>query len=144
MARDYEGQSTANRVIIFSLLLVLIVLVGAIYLIRLFNRSYQDYEVMNRLANTEENLGGYLEHKGGIVKYSKDGAVAVNSKGNYLWNGSFEMTDPIADACGDYVVVADRGGKQIQIFNKKGLAGSIKTNHPIVRQRLLDKEWLEF
>ncbi|NLK04563.1 MAG: hypothetical protein GX319_09200 [Clostridiales bacterium] len=136
MARDYEERRRRyrrNRVIIFSLLLVLIVFVGAIYLIRLFNRSYQDYEVMNRLANTEENLGGYLEHKGGIVKYSKDGAVAVNSKGNYLWNGSFEMTDPIADACGDYVVVADRGGKQIQIFNKKGLAGSIKTNHPIVK-----------
>ena len=96
MARDYEERRRRyrrNRVIIFSLLLVLIVLVGAIYLIRLFNRSYQDYEVMNRLANTEENLGGYLEHKGGIVKYSKDGAVAVNSKGNYLWNGSFEMTD---------------------------------------------------
>ena len=136
MARDYEERRRRyrrNRVILFSLLLVLIVLIGAIYLIRLFNRNYQDYEVINRVTNTEENLGGYLEHKGGIVRYSKDGALAVDSKGNLLWNGSFEMTDPIADACGEYVVIADRGSKQLQIFNKGGLAGSISTNHPIVK-----------
>ena len=36
-------------------LFVIIIVIGAIYLIRLFNRSYQDYEVMDRVDNTEEN-----------------------------------------------------------------------------------------
>lgn len=130
---DRKRRYRRNRVIIFSLLLILIVLIGAIYLIRLFNRNYQGYEVMDRLANTEENLGGYLEYKGSVVRYSRDGALAVNNKGNLLWNGSYEMSDPIADTCGDYVVIADRGGKQIQIFNKKGLAGSLTMNKPIVK-----------
>ncbi|TAH68848.1 MAG: hypothetical protein EWM47_07740 [Anaerolineaceae bacterium] len=134
--RDFEDRKRRyrrNRVIIFSSLLVLIVIIGAIYLIRLFNRSYQDYEVMDRVTNTEENLGGYLEYKGAIVRFSRDGAVAVDNKGNLLWNGSYEMTDPIADTCDDYVVIADRGGKQINIFNKKGLAGSFTMNIPIVK-----------
>lgn len=88
---------------------------------------------MNRITNTEENLGGYMEYNGAIVRYSKDGAVAIDSKGSLLWNGSYEMADPIADTCGDYFVIADRGSKQLHIFNKKGLAGSIQTNRPIIK-----------
>lgn len=134
--RDYEQRKRRHRkrrVIIFASLLVLIVIIGAIYLIRLFNRSYQDYEVMDRVGNTEENLGGYLEYKGAVVRYSRDGAVAVDNKGNLLWNGSYEMAEPIADTCRDYVVIADRGGKQVHIFNKNGIAGSLTMNHPIVK-----------
>ena len=137
--RDYEDKKKRyrkNRAIIFTLLLVLIVIIGAIYLIRLYNRTYQDYEVIDSVANTEENLGGYLEYKGAVVRYSRDGAVAVDNKGNLLWNGSYEMADPIADTCEDYVVIADRGGKQIQIFNKDGLAGSLTMNHPIVKAEI--------
>jgi hypothetical protein len=137
--RDYEDRKKKyrkNRGIIFSSLLVIIVIIGAIYLIRLFNRTYQDYEVMDSVSNTEENLGGYLEYKGAVVRYSRDGAVAVDNKGNLLWDGSYEMADPIADACEDYVVIADRGGKLVQIFNRKGLAGSLPMNHPIVKAQV--------
>lgn len=102
-------------------------------MIRLLNRNYQDYQVLGRVTNTEENLGGYLEYNGAVVRYSKDGVVAVDSKGSLLWNGSYEMADPIADTCDDYVVIADRGGKDLQIYNRKGLAGSISTNHPIIK-----------
>jgi len=134
--RDYTNRSKRyrrNRALIIISLLVLIVVLCAVYLIRLFNRNYQDYEVIDRVSNTEENLGGYLEYKGAVVRYSKDGAVAIDSKGNLLWNGSYQMADPIADTCDDYVAVADRGGKQIHIFNRDGLSGNIQTNHPIIK-----------
>lgn len=140
--RDYGNRRKRyrrNRAIIFISLLVLIIIIVAIYLIRLFNRNYQDYEVMDRITNTEENLGGYLEYNSAVVRYSKDGAVAVDNKGNLLWNGSYEMADPIADTCGDYVVIADRGSKQLHIFNKKGLAGSITTNHPIIKVQVANQ-----
>lgn len=134
--RDLENRRRRyrkNRAIIFIGLLIIIVVIGAIYLIRLFNRNYQDYEVLGRTTNTEENLGGYLGYNGAVVRYSKDGAVAIDSKGNLLWNGSYQMADPIADTCEDYVVIADRGGKNLQIYDRKGLAGSITTNHPIIK-----------
>lgn len=140
--RDYGTRSKRyrrNRAIILISLLVLMVVFGAVYLIRLFNRNYNDYEVMDRITNTEENLGGYLEYKGAVVRYSKDGAVAVDSKGNLLWNGSYEMTEPIADTCDDYVVIADRGGKQLHIFDRNGLAGSIQTNHPIIKVQVAEQ-----
>lgn len=140
--RDYGTRSKRyrrNRAIILISLLVLMVVFGAVYLIRLFNRNYNDYEVMDRITNTEENLGGYLEYKGAVVRYSKDGAVAVDSKGNLLWNGSYEMTEPIADTCDDYVVIADRGGKQLHIFDRNGLAGSIQTNHTIIKVQVAEQ-----
>ena len=37
---------------------------------------------MNSVVNTEEKLGGYLEYKGAVVRYSMDGALAVDNKGN--------------------------------------------------------------
>lgn len=140
--RDFQNRRKRyrrNRAIIITSLLVLIVIIGAIYLIRLFNRTYQDYEVVDRVDNTEENLSGYLSYKGAVVRYSKDGALAVDSKGNLLWNGSYEMIDPVADSCGEYIVIGDRGGKEVKIFNKKGLIGSIPTNHPIVKVQVANQ-----
>lgn len=134
--RDYGNRSKRYRRIrriIFILLIIIILICGVIYLIRLYNRNYRDYEVVERMNNTEENLGGYLEYKGAVVRYSKDGAVAFDGKGNLLWNGSYEMADPIGDTCQDYVVIADRGGKQLYIFDRDGLAGNIQTNHPIIK-----------
>lgn len=133
--REYGNRSKRYRrirAIIFVGLLIIIIIIGAIYLIRLLNRDYHDYEVMDTIENTEENLGGYLEYKGAVVRYSRDGAVAFDSKG-LLWNGSYEMADPIADTCEDYVVIADRGGKQLYIFNREGLTGNIGTNYPITK-----------
>ena len=140
--RDYESRRKRyrrNKTIVFTSLLILIVIIGAVYIYELINRDYQDYEVIKRLENTEENLGGYLEYNGAVVRYSKGGALAIDIKGNLLWNGSFEMSDPIADTCGDYVAIADRGSKQVSIFNKKGLAGSITTNHPIIKVQVANQ-----
>ena len=120
-------------------MLVVIIVIVAIYLFKLFNRNYQDYQVLARVVNTEENLGGYMEYNGAVVRYSKDGALAVDGKGNLLWNGSYEMSDPIGDTCKDYAVVADRGGKNLYIFNKDGLAGSISTNHPIAKVEVAEQ-----
>lgn len=133
--RDYGNRSKRyrrNRTIIITCLLILIITICAIYFIRLINRNYSNYEVLDSIENTEENLGGYLEYNGAVIRYGKDGALAVDSNGDLLWNGSYEMADPIGDTCEEYAVIADRGGKELYIFNSKGLVGNIQTTHPIV------------
>ncbi|HKM28873.1 MAG TPA: DUF5711 family protein, partial [Anaerovoracaceae bacterium] len=110
--RDYgnrKKRSRRRKVFLFTLLLFALVIAGAIYLVKLFNKTYQNYEVASSEPNIEENIIGYLEYDGSMVRYSKDGAVAYDKKGNLLWNGAYEMQDPIADTCGKYAVVADRG-----------------------------------
>jgi hypothetical protein len=150
MARENEEQSLRDygnrkkrykqtrRLIIITLLLAFAA-AGVFYLVSLYNRDYENYEVLKTTDVTDENSIGYLSYEGAVVKYSKDGAVAIDNNGKLLWNGSYQMTDPIVDTCGKYVVVADRGGKSIHIFNGKGSAGMISTLYDIIKVEIASK-----
>ncbi|NLK27811.1 MAG: hypothetical protein GX306_05655 [Clostridiales bacterium] len=134
--RDYGNRMKRYRRIrklLFGMILVAIIIAVSFYLYLLNNKDYQDYEVVHSESMITENASGYLSYLGGVVKYSKDGAVAVDKEGNLLWNGSYEMMDPIADVCDKYVVVADRRNKLIHIFNEKGFVSSITTLYDIVK-----------
>jgi len=147
MARENEGQTLRDygnrkkryrriRTFIICMLLLAIVAMGIVYWFRISNMSYHGYEVTNSTPNTGEFTSGYISYGSSVVKYSKDGAVAIDKDGDLLWNGSYEMMDPIADTCGDYVVVADRGSKSLHIYNNKGEVGSILTLYDIVQVKI--------
>ncbi len=147
MAREKDGESLRDyrnrkkryqrrKIVLITLVMLILVAAGAIYLFMLYNRTYQSYEVIATTANTEENIAGYLEYEEGMVRFSKDGAVAFDKNGKLLWNGSYEMLDPIADTSGKYVVIADRGGKAIQIFNEKGQAGTLNMDYDITKVQI--------
>lgn len=114
-------------------LLLIIVAVAGIYIYRLYNRSYQSYQVMKTVKNPGGQAVGYLKYGNAVVEYNKDGVVAVDKNGKQLWNGSYNMVDPIADTRGNYVAVADRGNKLIHVYNQNGDVGSIKTLHNILK-----------
>lgn len=144
MAKENEGQSIRDygnrkkrikrrRNIIIVVSILILAVVGAIYLYSLYNKNYKSFEVLSSVDNTVENGEQYLSYGSSVVKYSKDGATAINKDGELLWNGSYEMNNPIADTCGKFVVIADKGGNSIQIFDDKGAAGSITTLNDIVK-----------
>ncbi len=145
MAREMEGQQSIRdyrsrkkrsrriRIYAFAALLLIFLTAGAIYLFRLSQRSYSSYEVSGSIPNTEENLSGYLPYNGSAVRYGLDGAVAFDEKGKLLWNGSYEMQDPIADVCEKYVVIADRGNKEVRVYNENGEAASFRMEHAIIK-----------
>lgn len=129
--RKKRHRRRRNTIIIMMLLAV--AAVGVMYLIRLYNRNYHSYEVVHTTEVTGKNAVGYLSYGSSVIKYSNDGAVAIDQDGKQLWNGSYEMANPIADTCGNYTVVADKGSKSIHIFNQKGVAGSFETIYDIVK-----------
>lgn len=144
MARENDGQTLRGygsrkkrikrrRRIVITTLLLLIAAGAAFYLFQLFNRSYDSFEVMSKTEIAGEHTTGYLSYNDAIVKYNRDGAVAIDRNGDLLWNGSFEMKEPIADTCEDYVVVADRNNKLVHIYDKKGAVGSFNTLYDIVK-----------
>ncbi len=45
------------------------------------------------------------------------------------------MKQPQVDVCGDYVSVADVGGKQCHIYNGKDEGVTVETSLPIVRAK---------
>ena len=145
MARDMEGQQSLKkyvgrkrrnrriRIYAFSALLLIIVVVGAIYIYRLYHRTYTGFEVSGSTSNSEENLKGYLPYNGSAVKYGLDGAIAYDKKGKLLWNGAYEMQDPIADVCEKYVVIGDRGNKALRVYDESGEAASFTMEYNILK-----------
>lgn len=134
--RDYGNRKKRykrrRRILIISLLLIFVVF-GAAYLISLYNRSYESFEVLNTSNVSGENSAGYLSYGNVVIKYSLNGVTAINKDGSLLWDASYEMSDPIADTCGKYVVIADRKGKDVHIFNEKGAVGRYKTQYDIMK-----------
>lgn len=134
--RDYHSRKKRNRkirVYAFSVLLLILVAAGAFYLFKLYHRSYSGFEISGNIPNTEENLAGYIQYNGSAVKYGLDGAIAFDKKGKLLWNGSYEMKDPIADTCEKYVVIADRGNKAVHVYNEDGEEASFTMEHDIIK-----------
>ncbi len=121
-----------RNIIIITLILILAVAAVA-YFINLYNKNYQNYKVIKSTEIKGESAVGYRSYGNAVIKYGKDGAIAYNKDGGLLWNGSYEMMDPMIDICGKYVVIADRGNKSVHIYNQKGKAGNFETEYNILK-----------
>lgn len=103
--------------------------------------EYQTYENITVKATykiEEADNSSYIEYAGGILKYSRDGVVYLDKKGEEIWNQPCQMKNPIVGVCKGAVAVGDQGGTSILVFQKDGLKGEIKTTSPI--QKLVVSE----
>lgn len=124
-----------RKAMIFTVVLVMFAAFAfAGYLINhLVNRKYTDYEIVTSIPRQDSDTVQYLPYKeGAIIKYTRDGASAMDAAGNVLWNGSYELNNPAADICGSYVVIADIGGKEAYVFNGTDSGTKITTLLPIL------------
>lgn len=134
---EIEKKKYKRTLLITSIVgIIAVVLIFAYLLNSFFNKSYYGYEVMKTVKRTDSNTVKYLQYKSGLLKYSRDGAEALDSSGNVLWNGSYEMKEPEADICGDFVAVADIGGKEVYIFNGKDSGKRVETTLPILKAQV--------
>lgn len=95
--------------------------------------QYTGYHVVWEKAMNEGSFVGYLDFASNVLKYSKDGASYLDSRGNEVWIQSYEMKSPTASINGDYAAVADQQGNSIYIFDKSGNTGIATTVLPIVK-----------
>lgn len=117
---------------IFAVILILI-FSGGLYILNLYNKQYQSLSVMNTTEITAEDTAGYMEYGNSLIKYGMNGIVAIDKNGKLLWNGSYELQEPLVDTCGKYAVVAGKGTKEVHIFNNKGLTGEFTTDYNILK-----------
>ena len=85
-----------------------------------------------------ETFRDYRSFAGGIIKYTKDGAEYIDSKGNVVWERSYQLNSPVIDTSDKYAVIGDRGGTSIYIFDTNGMTGSSETLLPISLLRAAD------
>lgn len=129
--RKKRYRRTRNMLIVLLLLAVSVIGVLVIYSIN--NRSYHGYKEIHSKELKGETTIGFLNFGSSVVKYGKDGVIAYNKEGKVQWNSAYNMSDPVADSCEDYVVVADRGNKQVRVFDKKGSVAKYSSEYNILK-----------
>lgn len=140
--RRYELRKKRRKILQrITAVFVAVSIIGSVlfYVFFQMNRTYNGYTVVNEIERKDSNSAKYLYHKGKLIKYSKDGASMLTANGEIIWNGSYEYQNPIAVACGDYVVVADQGGKQFSVFNEKKETVQIKVDAEIEQIAVADQ-----
>lgn len=97
------------------------------------NRQYTGYTVVKSVKVKEGKSMEYAAYEEGVLHYDRDGITAVDSKGNPLWSGSYEMANPKVDTCGASVVVADVGEKSLYAYKGEDTGTELLVDYPIVQ-----------
>lgn len=95
------------------------------------NLVYTSYEVMQQNEWTKSEDAHSMELKGTILTYSKDGMTCTDTKGNAIWNQTYEMQSPIVRTCQNVIAIADYNGRSIYVANTSQIIGRIDTTMPI-------------
>lgn len=134
-SRRYQLEQRRHKraVILISFICILTAILTFAYIINSFiNKRYDGYEVLHTTARADSNTVKYESYNGKLLKYSRDGASALDPDGTVIWNGSYDMKNPVATSCGDYVAIADIGGKEAYVFTGSDSGTKIETILPIV------------
>ena len=124
-----------RRIFIVTCAICILIAIGIFVLgVNLFlNKKYNSYEVLESTSVTTSGNVKYEAYQNKMIKYSRDGISALDSSGNIIWNGSYDMIEPAVDISGKYVVVADIGGKTVSIYYGEDTGKEISTDYPIVQ-----------
>ena len=117
-----------RRIVEIAILVILLLLIGKlVYSIR----TYDDYEIKNTIRRDSTSVTKFEEYRDYILEYSNDGIQCIKKDGELVWNQAFEMTTPVVEIRGEYLVVYDKGGTRIFILTEKGLQKEIETTSAI-------------
>lgn len=140
--RSYEIRKRKHKQIITVITVIFVLAaIGFLYLgvNLILHKNYTSYQVVHKQERKDSSSARYVPYGSGVIRYSKDGAMAMDGAGNLLWNGTFQMKDPILDVCEKYVVVSDRGNKTLQVFNGEGKMTTIDVPNPILKSEIANQ-----
>lgn len=122
-----------GKIIAIFSILAIIFLAVFYFIYSYINKDFSSYKINYTTARADSNTVQYMQYGNRILKFSRDGASGLNSKGETLWNGSFEFKNPAAAVCGEFVIIADIGGKEACVFNGSDSGKKIETLLPIIQ-----------
>ena len=114
-----EGRSQFPKwlIFIFAGLILGVVAVGIYYGYHA-TETFNSYETV--CSTVWQNAGQYMKNGNQVIRYTGNGAEAVDEKGNLIWNITYEMKEPIVACCGNMVVIGERNGRQVLVSTGSG------------------------
>lgn len=140
--RSYEIKVQKKKhikIFITVLLILLGIIIAVIALKFVLQKNYSSYQVINTTEREDSTSAKYISYQDGVLRYSRDGAMAMNAAGDMLWNGTYQMKDPIVDISGKFVAIADRGYKTVEIFNGEGGMNTVEVLKPIIDVKIANQ-----
>lgn len=117
------------RRVIIGVVAAVMIIAGSYFLT--VYQKYNDVRILDSYNDNGADNSNYISYAGGILRYSKDGIARLDERGKEQWNQPCQMQNPFADICGETVVVADKNGNNIMVFQEDGLKGEMETTLPI-------------
>ncbi len=131
---SYREKIKSHKFTIFYRIILVVILIAAITaaaLIQWQNKVYtENVELSSVGINITQDVN-LMPFSGHLLSYSKDGANCMDTKGNAVWNQTFEMQNPMVDICQNVVAIGDYNGRTIYVMDTTGALGNITTNRPV-------------
>lgn len=125
--RQHKRQT--RRKILLCILAVAAVAIAIFLFINL--QTYTEVRISDTYTIKGAANRSYVQYAKGVLKYSRDGIVYLNKKGEEQWNQSYQIKNPFVVVGEKTAAVADKGGNDIMVFGEDGLKGEIHTTLPI-------------
>lgn len=132
--RDFGGMILRHRLAILTrslFVLGILIGVGLLFYIQLHNQVYTGYATISSVDRQQYDSSICLDYANGFLIYSKDGISYTDSRGNAMWNQTFEMQNPMVRTAGGRVAVADYNGHIVYSIAQNGNTAEIDTNLPV-------------
>ncbi|BCJ96823.1 hypothetical protein acsn021_43920 [Anaerocolumna cellulosilytica] len=134
---DVRKKKYKQTILIAAVISTVVLIVVTFFIVRnIINKNFNNFEVVQSTERNDSSAAKYLPYEGGLLRYSRDGVAALNSNGKQLWNGTYQMREPIVDICNKYVAISDRGYKTIQIYDGSGKNYTINVLLPIIKVKV--------
>lgn len=121
-------MSTVYRLIL--VIAVVVVLLLVVYM-QYKNHVYTSYDTVSMVATEVPNGAHCMQLGEHVLVYSNDGAHCMNTKGEILWNQTFEMQNMIVVTNEDTVAIGEHNGREIYVLNSNQKICEISTPMPI-------------
>ncbi len=131
---NYKEKIKSHKFTVFyrmSLTLSLLAALGAVFFLQWKNKVYTEIIELSSVEVKIASDAQLVPFASRLITYSKDGISCMDTKGNAVWNQTFEMQNPIVDINQNVAAVGDYNGRQIYVMNTESLLGSITTNRPV-------------
>lgn len=132
-----KGKVNKKDVIrILQMFLVLVILLGGIGWVQYMRiREFKYYDTKSE-SELFSNLVGYKAGKDKLFVYGNDGARALDSAGNAVWEVSYRLDNPDVSYCESVAAVADIGGKSVYVVAENGIPYHYEVIYPIIKHEV--------
>ena len=134
--RRKQAALRLRRILIWLAVIVILLVAGILFVRNYTSKVYESMEILSVVDWKPTTGATILPYGNDFISYSSDGIHCTNAKGQDIWSFSYVMQDPMVEVRGDYVAVADRGGRNIYIYDRTGTIGEISAPSPVQMLRM--------